>query len=144
MATKEFHPSSLGGSHPVDQTRSRTDRRRRYRHEGEAEVPARATRVTRSARAGENVIVNVHVHNAIAAPEDPAAVKRHGKKAARRFPTFRGTLFSWNEHYQPIVKRLAPMFEEREKLARGALRLRRFCLVVALLAAVAAGSCGLF
>lgn len=59
-------------------------------------------------------------------------------------PAFRGTLYSWRDHYQPIVQRLAPIVAEREKSSRGGTRVRRLCLLAMLIVAVAAVGCGLF
>ena len=97
----------------VSHTRKRIDRRRRYRHDGVAELHAQ---VPVSAKAGENVVVNVHVHNEIAPAGDPGAAKRRAKTAPPiRLPSFRGRLYSWKDHYQPIVNRLAPIVAQREK-----------------------------
>ena len=123
----------------MSHSRKRIDRRRRYRHDGVAEPHAQAPV---SARASENVVVNVHVHNEIA-PADPSAAKRRARTTPPiRLPSFRGTLYSWKDHYQPIVNRLAPIVAQREK-SRGGSRVRRLCLAAALIAAVAAVGCGL-
>jgi hypothetical protein len=124
----------------VSHSRKRIDRRRAYRHDGVAEPHAQGAV---SARAGENVVVNVHVHNEIPPAGDPSAANRRAKTAPPvRLPSFRGRLYSWKDHYQPIVNRLAPIIAQREK-SRGGSRVRRLCLAAAVIAAVAAVGCGL-
>jgi hypothetical protein len=120
-------------------TRRRIHRTRRHGHRVvEAAPQAREVRV---ARAGaEQVIVQVHVH-ADAKPAEPAPAPHPRRRTLR--PIFTGRLFGWEDHYEPIAKKMQPILEGRaKKKAAGLLgRLRRFGLLIALLAAIAAVGC---
>jgi hypothetical protein len=140
--------AGLAGKPRVKQSRNRIDRRRGYRHEaaGAAVQRPRAVAVTRAET--DKVVVHVHVHNEVAAPEEASARPRRrtgaNTMAAQRRPMFSGKLFGWKEHYEPIAKRMAPLADaagSKRDLKLLATRLSRVGVIIAALVTVVAVGC---
>jgi hypothetical protein len=104
----------------------------------EAEAGAREVRVERAG--GDQIVLQVHVHNQ-AAPAEVPQPPRARRRTLR--PMFTGRLFGWEEHYEPIAKKMQPLLAGRERNRKPGLfgRLRRLGLLLALLAAVVAVGC---
>ena len=125
-------------------TRKRSEHGRRHRRR----IPTDAGRphAVRVPHGRDDVVVEVHVHNEIHYPEEPAlSGAAIYVPPERSSPGFSGTLFSWREHYDPIFKKIVPLMSERAARHRRLLSwLGRLTVWVAALAALTTVGCQYF